>query len=70
VSITDPTSSSVNHYTYQQVLQSARINYATSVRSDKIAGWILLGVDVIFVTFVLLRQQRRRAERGERVTQT
>ena len=70
VSITDPTSSSADHYTYQQVLQSERTDYETSVRSDKIAGWILVGVDVIFVAFSLLRQQRRRAGQGARSTPT
>ena len=59
VSITDPTSSSLNHYTYQQVLQSERNDYETSVRSDKIAGWILVGVDVVFVAFILVRRKVR-----------
>jgi hypothetical protein len=61
VSISDSNGTSVAYYTYQQVLQSARNDYESSVSSDKIAGWILVGVDAVFIAFILVRRRIRRA---------
>lgn len=46
-------------YDYQQALQDDIDTYESDLRSTKIAAWVLTGLDVAAVAFVVLARRRR-----------
>jgi hypothetical protein len=47
-------------YDYQQALQDNINAYEANIRSTKIAAWVLTGLDVAAVAFVVLARRRGR----------